>query len=86
MDWRMKKNQANLISYLVALGLSMVGVAVLYYAFELVSVPNVKEYDAGWWVILGLIIIAVSIGFGVFKFQSARKQAKSEQVTSAPVQ
>lgn len=75
----MKKSQANLISYLAALGLGLIGVATLYYAFELVSVPSVKEYDAGGWAILGLILIAAGIGLGVFKIRNARLRPKVAQ-------
>ena len=68
----MKKNVSGLLSYLLAFGLLFLGLGVVYYAFELVSVPHVREYNESWMIIIGLILAAGGVGLGVYKIRKAR--------------
>jgi len=68
----MKKNVSGLLSYLLAFGILFLGLGVFYYAFELVSVPHVREYNEGWVIIIGLILAAGGTGWGLYKIRKAR--------------
>ena len=68
----MKKNVSGLLFYLIAFGLIFIGLGVVYYAFELVSVPHVREYNESWVIIIGLILAVGGVGLGVYKIRKAR--------------
>lgn len=68
----MKKNVSGLLFYLIAFGLILIGLGVVYYAFEMVSVPHVREYNESWVIIIGLILAAGGVGLGVYKIWKAR--------------
>lgn len=46
------------------------GIALFYHGFELVSIPDIREYHETLWVLGGLLMMAASIGFGFFKIKS----------------
>ncbi len=71
------KMKPRSITILIVLGLILSGLAVLYYAFELVSVPYIRTYNAGWWVILGSIITCCGVGLGIYTFLSTRNKPAS---------
>ena len=68
----MKKNVSGLLFYLIAFGLIFIGLGVVYYAFELVSVPHVREYNESWVIIIGFILAVGGFGRGVYKIRKAR--------------
>ena len=75
----MKKNISGLLLYLVAFGLLIIGLGVVYYAFELVSVPHAREYNESGWIIIGLILVVVGAGLGVYKIKKAKRQPVASQ-------
>ncbi len=77
----MKKNVSGPLFYLLALGLLFIGSGVVYYAFELVSVPHVREYNEGWVVTIGLILAAAGVGAGVYKIWKARHRPATPEAT-----
>lgn len=77
----MKKNVSGLLFYLIAFGLIFIGLGVVYYAFELVSVPHVREYNESWVIIIGLILAAGGVGLGVYKIRKARGRKATPEAT-----
>ncbi|MEA3230354.1 MAG: hypothetical protein U9Q05_01180 [Thermodesulfobacteriota bacterium] len=77
----MKKNVSGPLFYLLALGLLFIGSGVVYYAFELVSVPHVREYNEGWVIIIGLILAAAGVGGGVYKIRKAWHRPATPEAT-----
>lgn len=75
----MKKNVSGLLSYLIAFGLLLIGLGVVYYAFELVSVPHVREYNESWVIIIGLILAVGGVGLGVYKIRKARHRSATPE-------
>ena len=75
----MKKNVSGLLFYLIAFGLIFIGSGVVYYAFELVSVPHVREYNESWVIIIGLILAAGGVGLGVYKIWKARHRPEAPE-------
>ena len=80
----MKNSRSNLVSYLVAVGLGVIGLAVVYYAFELVSVPHVREYNPGWMIIVGLMLAVGGAGLAIYTFRSGRQHKKMSASIETP--
>jgi uncharacterized membrane protein len=79
----MKKNVSGPLFYLIAFGLICIGLGVVYYAFELVSVPHVREYNESWVIIIGLILAAGGVGMGVYKIWKARHRPEAPEAAEA---
>ncbi len=80
----MKKKLSKLMLYVIAMGLLFIGLGVVYYAFELVSVPHVTEYSEGGFISVGLILAICGLVVGIFHFRKAKQQTDNPQTTSPP--
>lgn len=45
----------------------VLGLVVIYWGFELVSLPHVHEYAEKWYVVLGLFLVIAGAAHGVFR-------------------
>ena len=54
------------IPYIIAVVGSLLGLAVVYYAFELVNIPTSPRYNEPVYIIVGMLLLAGSILYGVF--------------------
>jgi len=81
----MKKNVSGLLFYLIAFGLLLIGLGVVYYAFEMVSVPHVREYNEIWVIIIGFILAVGGVGLGVYKIWKARHRPAAPEAAEPQV-
>ncbi|RTZ96684.1 MAG: hypothetical protein DSY90_09770 [Deltaproteobacteria bacterium] len=71
----MQKKLSGLVFYLIVAGLLCIGSGIVYYAFELVGIPDVRQYNESLYVIVGSVLAICGAGMGVYRYRSARQAA-----------
>ena len=69
----MQKKISGSVFYLIATGLLCIGLGIVGYAFELVSIPHVRQYSEGVYIIVGLVLTACGAGMGAYRYRSTRQ-------------
>jgi hypothetical protein len=62
-----------LLVVVVSIAAILVGLFIIIYAFELVSIPQAEEYHELRWVIAGLLLIFGGVGSLAYQFLSKPK-------------
>ena len=57
----MNVQKANALLYPLAVLLMLVGIGIVYYGFELVSIPHLREYHETTWIFVGAITLVAGI-------------------------
>ena len=53
----MNAQKVNTLLYPLAVVVMLVGIGFIYYGFELVSIPHIKEYHETTWILMGAVML-----------------------------
>ena len=80
----MKKKLPESAIYLIAAALVFTGLAIVYYAFELVSVPHIHEYSESSYIIVGCIAAILGAGLGAVRYRKTRQRPMASPAPGTP--
>jgi len=79
----MKKKVSKFLYYAIIIGLLSIGLGMVYYAFELVSIPHVNEYSEGGFVTVGLILVICGVVTGIFHVRKAKQHPNDPKTATS---
>ena len=72
--------------YAIATGLAAAGLLLIWYGFELVSVPHVREHLELVYIALGGVALAAGGGYGVIGLKGLRPRKSAPSKGAQPEQ
>lgn len=63
----MQNGKKKTVDLLVGAACALTGILVIWYGFELLTVPHLREYNEWMYLLIGLVFVVGGIGYLAYK-------------------